>query len=354
MKLNRNLTVAGFLSALFLGQAVLAAMPVGGFSKRTDQLADLSPKTSQNSAIEDTVRQFTSGLLREKFQEGDLLHQILAQRYFRPYEEVISNLHEQVEAETDLIYFVNTSANKNQCNDLGSIKFQNQHMLMIKRVDDNKPMFQRNAQGQIIGLNPRGIQIVGLKRDQSVGGIDYKTAPQFLAPEQFDSGISPLIPVSTGIPGGSKILTFSGIFRVNEERTNSRTKNEEVVSGQDPMQFSVYINGEYTSDNRESGLAIHGTPQNNWAMLGKQRASSGCIRTHTEFSRWNRAQLFNYRNQNRNSLDPKPELSGSIRLWSRRDHFPPPAEAFPSLPLSNDAKLKVLIVFFDGYSGSCS
>ncbi len=367
MKLHTNLTIGGLFTSLLLSQMVLAvsaqprlnviANPVSGLEQvQALDLQNDRAEAAENTAIENTVRQFTEGVmnLEVKKQDEASVLQVLERVYFRKYEEVISNLHAAVEAETDVIYFVNTSESRNQCENLSGLSFQNQHMMVVKRVSPSVPMLQRNQQGRVTGLNMNGVQILGLQKDQSSTGIDYSVAPRFLSPQQFNQSISPLVPVSTGVPGGGKIRTYSGIFRVNEERTNSRTKSEEVVSGRDPMQFSVYINGEYSNDGKESGLAIHGTPPQNWGLLGKSRASSGCIRVHTEFSRWNRAMLFDYRNASRNSLIAKAELSGSVRLWSRRDHFPPGEQEFQTLPRSNDRKLKVLIVFFDGYNGSCS
>ena len=366
MKLHTNLTLGGLFTSLLLSQAVLAisaqprlnvlATPVSGLEQvQALELQNDREEAAENTAIENTVRQFTDGVLNLEIDENDpKALNVLERAYFRKYEEVISNLHASVENETDLIYFVNTSENRNQCENLAGLSFQNQHMMVVKRVAPNVPMLQRNNQGQVTGLNMAGVKILALQKDNSALGINYAVTPQFLSSQQFNNSLSPLVPVSTGVPGGGKIRTYSGIFRVNEERTNSRTKSEDVVSGRDPMQFSVYINGEYSNDGKESGLAIHGTPPQNWGLLGRSRASSGCIRVHTEFSRWNRAMLFDYRNASRNSLVAKADLSGSVRLWSRRDHFPPAEQVFQTLPRSNDRKLKVLIVFFDGYNGSCS
>jgi hypothetical protein len=110
------------------------------------------------------------------------------------------------------------------------------------------------------------------------------------------------------------------------------------------MQFSVYINGEY-DEGREARLALHGTATRFWPLLGKQRASSGCIRLHSDFSRWNQELLF--KKTSAGELQPRDEWSGVVQNWNRRLHYPPFEGEFSTLPQAR--KVKALVVFFDGY-----
>ncbi len=139
------------------------------------------------------------------------------------------------------------------------------------------------------------------------------------------------------------ILTYSGIFRINERRTNDMRRSTNTES--DPMQFSVYINGEY-DEGREARLALHGTATRFWPLLGKQRASSGCIRLHSDFSRWNQNLLFGRSAQG--ELVPRNEWTDLIQHWNRRLHYPPFEGEFSTLPRAK--KIKALVVFFDGYA----
>lgn len=256
----------------------------------------------------------------------------LSRKLYLSYEEVMSRLHDEVESETDVVYLVNTGNRGSSCK--GQIP--DQHLQLLKRTD-NHPIFSRDASGKITGLSPE-TTIASLPVNNGViqhGSPEFKTESSIVNELKF-------IPISSGISNGNMIITYSGIFRVNERRTNDMRKSTNTA--QDPMQFSVYINGEYDEGN-EARLALHGTPERFWKLLGKQRASSGCIRLHTDFSRWNQQFLFSKANDGQ--LVPKKILAGDIKNWNRRLHFPPYEGEFSTLKTTS--KLKVLIVFFDGY-----
>lgn len=257
----------------------------------------------------------------------------LSRKLYLPYEEVISRLHEDVEAETDVVYMVNTGNTPSQCK--GQIP--NQHLLLLKRSSAEAPIFVRDSKGMISGIAST-TRIASLP---VVNGVIQHGSPVFKTESEIQTELK-YVPVSSGISNGNMILTYSGIFRVNERRTNDMRKSTN--TSQDPMQYSVYINGEYDEGN-EARLALHGTPERFWKLLGKQRASSGCIRLHTDFSRWNQQFLFSKATDGQ--LVPKKELNGEIKNWNRKLHFPPYEGEFSTLKTAT--KLRVLIVFFDGY-----
>lgn len=262
----------------------------------------------------------------------------LSRRLYLPFEEVMGMLHDEVESETDVIYLVNTSDKASTCKD----QIPNQNMLLLKRGTTNLPFFTRDAKGTILNLSQETelATLPKINNQIQFGNPVFKSVKEITDDMKF-------IPVSSGIKNGNMILTYSGIFRVNERRTNDMRKSTNTA--QDPMQFSVYIDGQY-DDGNEARLALHGTPERFWKLLGKQRASSGCIRLHTDFSRWNQQFLFSKSSEG--SLIPIKDLSGDIKKWSRSLHFPPYEGEFSTLKTAS--KLKVLIVFFDGYQKSCN
>lgn len=254
----------------------------------------------------------------------------LSRRHFAPFEDVISRLHQDVEEQTDLIYLVNTGTKNCE----GEIPAQ--HMMLLKRNGDH-PLLQRESSGEFNKINA---QTFSASLPVSNGVIEHGK-PQWVR-LQDQTSAQRFIPISSGIPRGNMILTYSGIFRINERRTNDmrRSTNTE----QDPMQYSVYINGEY-DEGREARLALHGTATRFWPLLGKQRASSGCIRLHSDFSKWNQELLF--KKTPTGELQPREEWAGVIQNWNRRLHYPPVEGAFSTLPQAK--KIKALVVFFDGY-----
>ncbi|MBY0515434.1 MAG: L,D-transpeptidase [Bacteriovoracaceae bacterium] len=255
----------------------------------------------------------------------------LQRKFFAPYEDVIERLHADVENETELVYLVNTGT-KN-CG--GTVPAQ--HLQLLKKSEAS-PIFTRNSMGEITGLSSETL-VASLPIENGViqhGQPAWKRSHELQGHQQF-------IPISSGIPRGNMILTYSGIFRVNERRTNDMRRSTNTDN--DPMQNSVYINGEYDEGN-EARLALHGTATRFWPLLGKQRASSGCIRLHSDFSRWNQNLLFS--KSSAGELIPRAEWFDLIQNWNRRLHYPPREGEFSTLPRAK--KIKALIVFFDGYS----
>lgn len=309
---------------------------------------------------------------------NQLLQPVLKHRYFKDFSHIMGRLHQGVEQDTDIFFIVNTAARSNSCGtNLETLNLPPQHLIMVERISRNEPVFRRE-QGQIVGLNMRNVRVFGkstraLDQYQSTPSTPRDALNQKLRQDREiflrNSGmmnpsdlnvnpVTPFVPISSGVAGGGKILTYSGLFRVNEERTNSRRNNTNTLA--DPMQFSIYIDGEY-DEGREAAVALHGTTPNHWSKLGQQRASSGCIRVHTDFSEWARYYLF-YRSsdssernfqdlllnpsRSKSELVPRSELVSSVPSWNRRDHYPPRSEDYSRLN-SRESRLRVLFVFYD-------
>lgn len=278
------------------------------------------------------------------YEGSGSLVQTFSLRSFFKFEDVIARLHLDVEKETDIIYLVNTSLQKNLCEKLSIFSLPGQHLTIIKKINKDQPMFIRDEQNKVVDYNYSNIEFATLSMNN--GTVDFLKEPQFKNQEQLSDAVTAYVPVSTGTRGNSSILTFSGIFRINEVKTNAKRKSTNTA--QDPMQFSVYINAEYDSG-KESGLALHGTPTRFWHLLGQNQASHGCIRLQTNFSSWNQNLLFEKNSQG--ELVGRSEYVDNIHVWNRRDLFPPDQDKFNSL--STGKKLKALVVMFDGYKSQC-
>ena len=235
---------------------------------------------------------------------------------------------------------------KNYCDKLSIFSLPAQHLTIIRRINSGQPIFKRDAQNNVTDFNFDNIQLATLQKND-VNKIDFKSSPVFNRQSDLNSTSTTYIPVSTGTRAGSSILTFSGIFRINEARTNTKRKSSNTIN--DPMQNSVYINTEY-NDGTESGVALHGTPSRFWNQLGENQSSHGCVRLQTNFSAWNQNLLFD-KKQN-GELTPRAELLSDVHLWNRRDLYPPTEKNFKTLPTGK--KLKVLVVLFDGYQSQCT
>lgn len=274
------------------------------------------------------------------------LTDVIYRASFFKFETVIKNLHSVVENETDIIYFVNTSMQKNYCHKLSLFSLPPQHLTIIRRINPNLPLLKRDSQNNVVDFNFDNIQLAELKKNE-LNKIDFSKSPVFNRLSNLNSTSTTYIPVSTGTRAGSSILTFSGIFRINEIRTNAKRKSSNTTN--DPMQNSVYINTEY-NDGTESGVALHGTPSRFWNQLGENQSSHGCVRLQTNFSLWNQSLLFDKKQTG--ELIPRAELLGDVHLWNRRDLYPPNENNFKSLPTGK--KLKVLVILFDGYQSDCT
>jgi hypothetical protein len=332
----------------------------------------------------------------------DLLHLVISRYHFNNFEGVMRHFHSGVEEQTEVLYLINSmnptdgfTLNQNQEERQSwvlagsslisepiakwALHVPPQHMLILKKQNSNLPLFERDAQGAILGLHPNALvytlplnlQKSGVVAERLINGkdflrvaVDYSKDPRPIAAVSRLSGQElPWVPVSTGRTGMG-IRSFSGIYLINEKRTiEKRFSNN---TPRDPMQNSVYIMAEYDVPDegrlREAWVAIHGTPEGNWHLLGRERSSAGCIRVQTDFSKWNREFLFNWatppvQRANRTwtfsgAMYPNPNLVGEIRSWDPKKHYPPGPAAFRSLPTRTSLKVKV--VLFNGYQQNSS
>lgn len=138
-----------------------------------------------------------------------------------------------------------------------------------------------------------------------------------------------LIPVSTG-PGRPYILTYSGIFRFNHERSKSHHYTHPDAG----MSYSTYLDFEYDTG-RESGLAIHGTP--NRSTVGKERDSQGCVAVYFEDAK------------KINEFLMSPSMwSNKIPAFNRRRRQPTLIPGVAGVPATRPG-INALFVIFNGY-----
>lgn len=196
---------------------------------------------------------------------------------FLPLERVLSSISPEVEQYFDYFICINTAQK-----DVSPTNFvPAQSMTIIGRSATGQKIFERGAHSnEVIGisstaqkfqsdffethLNSAIQQSSEYARRQ---GIDF----QF----QRDSQLPYLLPISSGLAASGSILTFSGAFQINWNKTLDHQQS----SVNAPMSHAMYIYHRYGRAGRWSGVAVHGTPPSNWNKLGKTRASHGCVRT---------------------------------------------------------------------------
>lgn len=216
-------------------------------------------------------------------------------------DQVLDTLSPYLESSFDIVIIANT-ATGGAANDL--IPFQHARLL-IKR-SSNKALFKRNSAGEIIGFNESNITTL--------------------------QGLPKLIPISSGKPGDGGIKTFSGIFRVNLEKSkaNKTTKVEAAMS------YPIFVDVIY--DGRASGLAIHGTPTKNHKLLGVSRDSHGCLRTLPKYAQLIYTYLIN-----------NPEnISENLPAFNQYQNLPD--ENVQEGGLGAREGVRALFIIFNGYN----
>jgi hypothetical protein len=259
-----------------------------------------------------------------------IIGSIGSRKVFHKLENLSRFITPEIESSYETIYMVNT-ANRNT----GANGFiPPQHMLVVKRNPKNGRFFTRNAIGTINGLQ-RGTKNVyevlknyrkGIKKyaRSNRGGIVKK------------NGLH-LVPISSGLPGDGGIYSFSGIFQINEGksvRLNDKVRRQ--WTSEAPMTNAMYVGYFYNkrdgSRGRSSGLAIHGTPSWNWKLLGKSRASHGCIRTHPYIAK----AMFNTYMDSAKKTVPEFDWDQELAVIDNKDPY--------------KRRRPALIILFNGYS----
>lgn len=174
---------------------------------------------------------------------------------FHTADEVFAKVTPLIEEEFDSFIIANTLTSGS---DTDLIPFQHARFI-VKRSPDLK-VFNRNAQGQITGIIENNVTTI--------------------------EGLPKYIPISSGIAAKKSIRSFSGMFRVNHTKSKDSLSTKKEAG----MSYAVYVDAYYTSENRESGAAIHGTPTANHSLLGHSRASHGCMRTYPAYA----GLIYNY------------------------------------------------------------
>ncbi len=168
---------------------------------------------------------------------------------FHTASEVFATISPTIEEEFDAYIIANTLT-KGSASDL--IPYQ--HARFVVKKSPELKVFRRNAQGKIIGFIEDNITTL--------------------------QGLPTYLPISSGVSGSGSIRSFSGVFRVN----HSKSKSGLSTSKEAPMSYAMYVDAIYPNG-RASGAAMHGTPTKNHGLLGKSRASHGCLRTFPAYSK---------------------------------------------------------------------
>jgi hypothetical protein len=218
--------------------------------------------------------------------------------------EVFATISPTIEEEFDSYIIANTQKS-GAATDL--IPFQ--HARYIVKKSPELKVFKRDSQGNIIGFIENNITTL-------------KGLPTFL-------------PISSGVSGGGSIRSFSGVFRVN----HSKSKSGLSTSKEAPMSYAMYVDAIYPGG-RLSGAAMHGTPTKNHNLLGKSRASHGCLRTFPSYSKLIYAHV----------IQNEEMYSDDLIEINRRTNLP--GEEAQNGQLGSRSGTRTLFVIFNGYSQS--
>lgn len=198
----------------------------------------------------------------------NMLVEIGPRRVFLTYDEVMERLTPYLESQFDAFIIANSAVpivkNKDGkpvvVNDVGLVAPQ--HILIVKKKRGESVIFQRDSNGVVRGINTA------------------ETAP-------IADGVPFILPTSSG--ANHFMRSFSGIFHVNHQRSIAMNDRNRRTNFEVPMSNAIYFGYIYTdtpaekrssrtSNPRVSYGAMHGTPPANNKLLGKQRASHGCLR----------------------------------------------------------------------------
>ncbi|MEM7646824.1 MAG: L,D-transpeptidase [Pseudomonadota bacterium] len=194
------------------------------------------------------------------------------------FETVTQALSQEIEKDYQLFIFINTAEGPTP---QGAF-IPNQHMLVVEKAPDMEHIFKRNHAGTIKGIQPGALGLSQIISSRSLEkAIDQSIGHEGLP---FDWDGREVLPISTGTL--FNMATFSGVFQLNWQRSLDFYKSDP----REPMSYSLYLGYFYhdksvprdnwVADTREkvSYVAIHGTPKENWHLLGRSRASHGCAR----------------------------------------------------------------------------
>ena len=272
-------------------------------------------------------------------QGSSQIYEVGTRYEYESFETISKALTPAIEAGYDMILLVN-SIEGGLDSTSNTAFIPNQHMLIVQKPSGQKKMFTRDSRGVIKGLAP-GVKIlrdiIGTQPWQDVSDINAKLGKRADAGMPIEWDGMDVVPVSTGKPG--KMKAFSGIFQVNWDLSRARYDSSIYAPMSQEMYLGYYYHGRGTPRNkwkdsnreRESWAAVHGTPPQNWNLLGKKRASGGCARTHPMIQKHIRKTAINLPFKNIYNLDWNFNLG----------------EQNPKIPYAPASP--VLIIVFDSY-----
>ena len=175
----------------------------------------------------------------------------------KPFSKVTNVLNAEVENAFDLFVFANVAPHKKD-QDYSGHYIPPQRMRIFRKKHAGQRIFNRNFLGKIDPDSPVNQGALGVSdHHPAIAGIPAEI----------------LISSGAGHLGSDYVDTFSGVFRINTQKSLTRRF-------QDGMIHSVYVDIKYPWG-KMSGIAIHGTFKSRYKYLGGQ-ASHGCIRVKQE------------------------------------------------------------------------
>jgi len=247
------------------------------------------------------------------------------------FEQVSKSISESIEKSYSLFIFINSQEGRADPIDAF---LPNQYMFIVGKSHDKELVFKRNSTGVITGVLKNALMMSDLFINNQIN-TELQNISSSGLPIVWN-GLE-VTPVSTGTL--FTMATFSGVFQLNWGRSIKMLRTD----FKSPMSHALYLGFNYhdvtvneddfTDENSErvSYVAIHGTPQNNWSLLGRSRSSIGCARSRPLINK----ALFNYID----SLKKKEVMNLD---WN-----------FNLPRVSNESPMKVtkpvLIIVFNGY-----
>jgi hypothetical protein len=284
---RRQFIFAGMGTASLLS---LSSLRVLGSSRLNDAMLGAAPMASDC----DEFPLEAGG--RPEMKGGPGMHSVAYNLKYWTSEEVLSRLSPFIESSFEMFFLVNTGTGGNESD---FVPFQ--HIKVVRKIDSSLPAFTRDENGKITGLSE-------------------------------NAEIWATIPISSG-RGSPHILTYSGIFRFNHIESKKRIGSNE--SSEAPMSYSNYIDFIYNTG-VEARVAIHGTPARNHHLLGKSRASEGCMRVLPKTAKLIRETL----------LSPAM-YSETLPAFDRRSQLP--SADLMEGRVQNRPGVKALLAIFNGY-----
>lgn len=238
------------LSVLFFFVQISAAADQGLLGQSS--FANGQVVLESNDAGESVI--MTQQQYAELTGQNFMVHLASFFNFKKTFAEVASYITPTLESEFDVFIIINVDWEE-RFN--GTHEIPAQYMKVVRRTQEGQPIFNRDASGKVMSVRN---DVLGNNGDPAFSALD-----------------SYLMPISSGAGGRAAdpqpyVDTPTGIYRINWTKSDRRRYGT-------GMYHSLYFDLLYPHEgNRESGLAVHGTGQGNYDLLGSQQ-SHGCVRT---------------------------------------------------------------------------